>query len=335
MQYHYLGKTGVQVSEICLGTMTFGKEAGEATSFDIMNHCFEQGINYFDTANIYNGGLTEEIVGRWMGEKRKEIVLASKVHFPRGGGVNDRGSSKRHILLEAENCLRRLQTDWLDILYLHHWDDNTALEESLAAVNQLVDQGKVLYLGVSNFSAWQTVKALCVARRHSWAPPVIIQPMYNLVKRTAEIEILPMAMSEGIAVSPYSPIGAGLLTGKYLDNGGTGRIKDSSMYAERYSAESYHRTAQQFVDYAKDKGVYPSALAVAWVQSHPAITSTIIGARNMDQLAQALRYADIAMTPEMRAEISAFSPEPPHATDRESMATTMKQVSSGSHTNAK
>ena len=153
MRYVNFGKTGIRVSEVCLGTMTFGKEANEAASVAIMNRAKEAGINFFDTADIYNKGITEEIVGRWLGPHRKDIVLASKVHFPTGPGPNEYGSSRRHIALGVEESLKRLQTDWLDILYLHHWDENTALEESLSALASLVTQGKVLYVGVSNFAA--------------------------------------------------------------------------------------------------------------------------------------------------------------------------------------
>ncbi|HRI86730.1 MAG TPA: aldo/keto reductase, partial [Candidatus Hydrogenedentes bacterium] len=156
MNYVNFGRTGIRVSEVCLGTMTFGKEADEPASVAIMNRAMDAGVNFFDTADIYNKGMTEEIIGRWLiGPLRDEVVLASKVHFPTGPGPNDYGSSRRHIVRGVEDSLNRLQTDWLDILYLHHWDENTSIDESLAAINTLVEQGKVLYCGVSNFSAWQ------------------------------------------------------------------------------------------------------------------------------------------------------------------------------------
>ncbi len=316
MRYAYLGKTGVQVSEVCLGTMTFGKESDEKTSIAIMDRAVEAGINFFDTANIYNKGITEEIIGRWIRPHRDGIVLASKVHFPTGPGPNDRGSSRRHIVRAVEDCLARLQTDWLDMLYLHHWDDNTALEETLSALTALVDQGKVLYCAVSNFSAWQTMKAVAMTQANGFASIVCIQPMYNLVKRQAEVEILPMALAEGLAVCPYSPIAAGLLTGKY-QKGESGRIKENAMYAERYRNPSYMETAADFVAYAGTKGFSPAALANAWVISHPAVTAAIIGARNLEQLNDALGCADIDLTPEQRAEITALSIDPPLATDRE------------------
>ncbi|MCC6488245.1 MAG: aldo/keto reductase [Candidatus Hydrogenedentes bacterium] len=319
MKYALLGKTGVRVSEVCLGTMTFGKEADEGTSAAIMNRALDAGVNFFDTANIYNKGLTEEIVGRWMGPRREEIVLASKAHFPTGPGVNNQGSSRRHLMKAVEDSLRRLRTDRLDILYLHHWDEHTAIEESLAAVTTLVEQGKVLYLGVSNFAAWQVMKTLALAQARGYAQVVCMQPMYNLVKRQAEVELLPLALSEGVAVCPYSPIAAGLLTGKY-QRGEGGRIKENPMYAERYRNSSYMEIAADFVAYASTKGLSPAALANAWVISHPAVTAAIVGARNLDQFNDALGCVDIELSPEQRREITALSIDPPLATDREDPA---------------
>lgn len=315
MKFRRFGRTGLQVSPVCLGTMTFGKEADEATSVGIMNRALEVGVNFFDTANLYSKGISEEIIGRWMGPHREDIVLASKVYFPMSDRPNDRGSSRRNIMLSTEKSLRRLRTDWLDILYLHRWDDHTALEESLAAVTTLVEQGKVLYCGVSNFSAWQTMKACGLAAARRFAPVVCIQPMYNLVKRQAEVEILPMAQSEGLAVCPYSPMAAGLLSGKY-QRGQMGRIKENEMYARRYRESSYMEVSNRFVRYAEDHGCAPSALAVAWVMSHPAVTCPIIGARNVEQLNETLGCLDMELSANARAEITALSIDPPCATDR-------------------
>ncbi|HOF41329.1 MAG TPA: aldo/keto reductase [Candidatus Hydrogenedentes bacterium] len=315
MKYVSFGHTGIRVSPVCLGTMTFGKEADEPTSRVLMDRAFDAGINFFDTANIYNKGLTEEIVGRWLPARRDAIVLASKVHFPTGAGPNERGSSRRHILMEVDKSLQRLQTGWLDILYLHHWDPDTPLEETLAALTTLVDAGKVHYCGVSNFSAWQAMKAIAASRAGGWAPITCIQPMYNLVKRQAEVEILPMAVSERLAVCPYNPLAAGLLTGKYR-RGGTGRLDENSMYKDRYADPAYAESASRFVDYAGERGWPPAALAVAWVMTHPAVTSAIIGARNLEQLDETLGCLDISLDPVQRAEISALSIEPPPATDR-------------------
>ncbi|MCL4218756.1 MAG: aldo/keto reductase, partial [Candidatus Hydrogenedentes bacterium] len=268
MKYSYLSNTGVQVSRVCLGTMTFGKEADEKTSVALMDKALEHGINFLDTANIYNKGLTEEIVGRWLGPHRNDVVLASKAHFPTGDGVNERGSSRRHIMMAVEASLKRLKTDWLDMLYLHHWDEYTAVDESFAAMATLVEQGKLRYAAVSNFSAWQTMKTLAVCERRGYPRPVALQPMYNLVKRQAEVEILPMAQSENVAVCPYSPIAAGLLTGKYLSEE-SGRIRENDMYSKRYGEAMYFEVARQFAAFAAKGGYSPAALAAAWTLGHP------------------------------------------------------------------
>ncbi len=315
MDYVSVGRTGLRVSRVCLGTMTFGKESDEEVSRAIMDHAWNLGINFFDTANVYNKGLTEEIVGRWIGDKREALVLASKVHFPTGDGPLERGCSRRHILLEVEKSLRRLKTDWLDILYLHHWDDNVALDETLNAVDTLVRQGKVMYCGVSNFTAWQLMKAIDFAAFRNLMPIVCMQPMYNLIKRQAEVELFPLAQSEHVAVFPYNPLAAGVLTGKYL-RGELGRLDESEMYRERYKNPVYAEVAQRFVEYAAAHHCSPASLALAWAASHPAVTAPIVGARNMEQLTDGLKFLDIGLTAEQRAEISALSVEPPLATDR-------------------
>lgn len=317
MEYRYLGSTGVQVSELCLGTMTFGKEADETASKDIMGHAFDLGINFFDTACVYNLGKTEEIVGRWMGTKRQDIILASKVHFPMGETLNRRGSSRRNILFEVECSLKRLQTDYLDVLYLHHWDEHTELAQSLGAVNTLIAQGKVLYCAVSNFAAWQVMKAIAVAREEHLAPVIAMQPMYNLLKRQVEVELLPLAAHEGLAVIPYNALAAGMLTGKYL-HGQTGRLHEIDMYQRRYEKEQYIDVTKRFIAYASRRAKTPAALAAAWVMSHPNVTSALLGARSVAQFKETLGCLDIRLTPEERAEITALSIDPPGATDRES-----------------
>ncbi len=315
MECVYFGKTGLRVSELCLGTMTFGKEADEPTARAIMDRAFDAGINFLDTANIYNRGASEEIIGRWMGDRREAIILATKVHFAMGERPNERGSSRRNIVLSVEKSLRRLKTEWIDLLYLHHWDDHAAIEESLAAVTFLIDQGKVLHCGVSNFAAWQVVKAIAVSERNGFAPVVCVQPMYNLLKRQAEVEILPMAQSEGLAVCPYSPMAAGFLTGKYQE-GASGRLDENAVYRSRYGRPEYRGVSDRFVQYARETGHPPAALAVAWVLSHPAVTAPIVGARNLEQLEVSIASARIRLSPVQRAEISALAIEPPPATDR-------------------
>ena len=324
MKYTRLGKTGLEISQVCLGTMTFGNEAEESVSRAIMNDAFDRGVNFFDCAHNYNKGLTEEILGRWIGPHRDELLLTTKIFFPFGGGRNDQGLSRRNIIASVERSLKRMQTDRIEILYLHHWDENVAVEESLCAVNTLVEQGKILYLGISNFAAWQVATAIGFTRLKNLAPVVCIQPMYSLVKRQAEVELLPLADYEGLAVFPYNAIGAGLLTGKYL-RGESGRLQEAEMYRQRYDNPQYVEITRRFVEYAAQKQVSPAALAVAWVMAHPAVTAPIIGARNLDQFRDTLQCLDMALNEEERAAITALSIDPPSATDRESMEAMKKR----------
>ena len=250
--------------------------------------------------------------------ERNDLVITTKVASPMGRGVNDRGLSRRHIMMQVEASLRRLQTDRIDMLFVHHFDADTPMEETLRALDQLVQQGKVLYLGVSNWAAWQIAKSHGIAARAGLARFECIQPIYNLTKRQAEVEILPFALSEGVGVIPYSPLGGGLLSGKYTTTARpTGaRLVQNQMYAKRYAEEVYYETAERFTAYAQEKGVHPATLAVAWVMHHPAITAPIIGARSVAQLEASLDAVNVPMTPDWRAEIAALSYEPPPATDR-------------------
>jgi aryl-alcohol dehydrogenase-like predicted oxidoreductase len=318
MDYVFLGKTGVKVSSLALGTMTFGGDADRDASAAIYRRAREAGVNHVDTADVYNQGRTEEIVGDLIRGERDQIVLATKAYFPLGTGPNDRGTSRYHLVRSVEGSLRRLGTDRIDLFYLHRFDDRTDLEESLRALESLVQSGKILYPAVSNFAAWQVTKALGIAARLGLAPVVAIQPMYNLVKRIAEVEILPMAASESVAVFPYSPLGGGLLSGKYAakpeDLASGSRIADWPMYKHRYG--THLDVADRFKQLAAEVGTAPATLAVAWVMSHPAVTAPILGARSVAQLEPALAAASFPMTAELRARVSALVPDPPPATDR-------------------
>ena len=318
MNYKFLGNTGVRVSSLCFGTMSFGDEADEEMSAAMFKRCREAGINFFDCANVYAGGRSEEILGKLMAGSRDELIITSKVYFPAGGDVNARGASRRHIMQSIDGSLRRLKTDHLDIYFIHHFDDYTSLEDTLRALDDLVQNGKILYPAASNFAAWQVAKALGISACQGWARFTCLQPMYNLVKRQAEVEILPLAQSEGLGVIPYSPLGGGLLTGKYTRNSrpSSGRLVESNMYMARYKDDWVYDVAERFTEFATSHGYDPAGLAVAWAGSHPAVTAPIIGSRNLTQLEGSLKALEIEMTPDLRAEISALSPEPPPATDR-------------------
>ncbi|MEX3011822.1 aldo/keto reductase [Hoeflea sp. TYP-13] len=318
MDYRFLGRTGVRVSSLCLGTMSFGGEADAEAASALYRASRDAGINFFDCANVYNAGRSEEILGTLIKGERDDLVITSKCFFPAGSDINARGASRRHIVKAAEDSLKRLGTDRLDVLFIHRWDKNTPLEETLRALEDLVRAGKVLYLGASNFAAWQVAKALGVSERKGWTRFEVLQPMYNLVKRQAEVEILPMAESEQLGVISYSPVGGGLLSGKYASGreDGTGRITDNDVYSVRYGEDWVFETARQFADLAIAEGHHPVSLAVAWVRAHPGITAPIIGARNVDQLKPSLEAANIYMTPELYARIATLSRTPPPATDR-------------------
>ena len=318
MQYRRLGQSGVQVSQLCFGTMSFGGDADEATSAEMYAACRDAGINFFDTANRYNGGRSEEILGRLMAGHREDLVVATKCYNPTSDDINARGSSRRHITRALEGSLKRLGTDRVDVLFMHQFDPHTPLEEIMRGLEDLVVSGKVLYPAVSNYSAWQTQKALAIQELNRYARLQVIEPMYNLVKRQAEVEILPMALDNDLAVIPYSPIAGGLLSGKYGAGSGTneGRLLTNKMYIKRYSEGWSHQTAVDLAAFCQARGWHPVSVAVAWVGSHPAVTSPIIGARNIEQLKPSLDSVNVEMTAEVRDAISNLSPTPPPPTDR-------------------
>jgi aryl-alcohol dehydrogenase-like predicted oxidoreductase len=318
MQYCFLGRTGVRVSRLALGTMAFGGDADEQVAAQMFAMARERGINLFDCADVYNEGRAETILGRLAAGCRDEIVITSKVYFPTGADGNARGGSRYHIVRAVEASLRRLGTDRIDVYFLHRFDEITPLDESLRAIESLVSSGKVLYPAVSNFAAWQTARALGIAERHGWSPVACVQPMYNLAKRQAEVEILPLCSAEGLGVLAYSPLGGGLLTGKYgrERRPERGRLLDVAMYRTRYGDPNNYDLAERFTEHAHARGHDPVALAIAWVAAHPAVTAPIIGARDAEQLARCLAAADLELDADARGDIDALAPAPPPATDR-------------------
>jgi aryl-alcohol dehydrogenase-like predicted oxidoreductase len=316
MKYRPLGRTGVQVSQLCFGTMSFGGDADERTSAAMYRACRDAGINFFDTADQYNKGRSEEILGELARGERHDLVLATKCFNPTGSDVNARGTSRRHVSRAVEASLKRLGTDRVEIFYLHHYDALTPLEEQMRALEDLVRAGKVLYPAVSNFAAWQTAAALGVQEASGWARLQAIQPMYNLVKRQAEVELLPMAAASGLSVFPYSPAAGGLLSGKYVEKGAQGRFVTNKMYQVRYGEDWAQETAARFAGLCRERNLHPMSAAVAWVGAHPAVTAPIVGARSVEQLRASLDSVNVDMTPELRAEIARLSRTPPPATDR-------------------
>ncbi len=318
MKYKYLGNTGIQVSQLCFGTMSFGGQADESTSRTMFNACRDRGINFFDCADVYAGGRSEEILGRCIEDCRQEVVITSKVWGRMGKDVNSKGLSRYHITQAVEASLRRLNTDRIDLYFVHRFDEHVPLEATLRCLDDLVRSGKVLHIGASNYAAWQVSKALGISDRQGWARFDCIQPMYNLAKRQAEVEIFPMAKSENLGVIIYSPLGGGLLTGKYSSTHrpDQGRLVQNKNYMTRYGADWMYQLADRFNDLASQEGVHPVSLAVTWTGAHPAVTAPIIGARSIEQLQPSLEATDVVMTADLWQRIADLSPEPPPATDR-------------------
>ena len=302
---HHLRQSG-----LCFGTMQFGAGASKSDSAAMYSACREAGINFFDTAYVYNEGRSEEILGTLIAKEREDIILVTKA-----GAVG--GSSAKNIRSQLETSLTRMNQDYTDIFFLHRFDDDVPLEETFAELAALKEEKKYFQLGVSNFAAWQVMKAQGVAKLHGYPAIDILQPMYNLVKRQAEVEILPMAAGEHIAVISYSPLGGGLLTGKYRGGiAGEGRFSWDEKYALRYGQDWMHQAANSLSEIAAELGTNPAALAVAWVAKDPTITAPIISARNIEQLAPSLAAADITLDGDIYARLNALVPTPPPATDR-------------------
>ena len=311
MEYVRLGRSGLKVSRICLGTMTFGSGADEEVSFKILDRFFERGGTFLDTADAY--GKSEEIVGRWIKERgvRDQIVLATKVYGAMGPGPNDRGLSRIHIQRGVEDSLRRLQMDVIDLYQIHRWDLDSPPEETLETLNDLVRQGKVRYIGCSNLKAWHLSEYLRLSRENHWSRFINLQPLYNALNRSIENEVLPLCATEGLGVNVYNPLAGGVLTGKYRrrDKPPSGtRLGDSQGYQRRYYTEMALDTVDGFVEAARTRGVTPAQLSLAWVMAEPRVTCPIIGARNLEQLNDTLGGMDISLTSEEREAIPSVPP---------------------------
>lgn len=322
MQHVRFGRTGLKVSRLCLGTMTFGLQCDEESSRAIMDRAFEAGIDFFDTADVYplGGGVelagrTEEVVGRWMQGRRRDLVIATKAAGRVGSRAWDEGNSRKHLLDAIDASLRRLGTDHVD-LYQLHWDDpNTPLDESLEALDVIVRSGRARYVGVSNFVAWRLAKMLGRADALGVARPVSVQPRYSLLFRQFERDLFPLAREEGLAVIPYNPLAGGLLTGKYQvgmqPQEGTRFTlgKAGKTYQERYWQERELEAASSFAGLARQHGLVPAQAAIAWVLANPAVTSVIIGASKPAQLADSVAAADLALPAELAAQLDGTTRE--------------------------
>ena len=292
MKMKTFGRTGLLVSELCLGTMTFGWQADEHTSHNILDKFTQSGGNFIDTADIYSEGKSEEIIGSWLsGMDRESMVVATKARFRTANQPNGVGLSRKHLYSAIKESLKRLGTDYIDIYQVHTWDPLTPVEETFSTLNSLVEDGLIRYIGVSNYRAWQFEKVLQICRNKGWHEPVSIQPNYNIIVRATEFEILPMALAENIAVMPWSPLAGGILTGKYahgIANAVKGtRVGDSKhleYYKKRMENERTSRIISELDRISKDTGKTMAQVALNWLLSNPAVTAPIIGARNVEQL---------------------------------------------------
>jgi aryl-alcohol dehydrogenase-like predicted oxidoreductase len=313
MQIRRLGRTGLKVSEICLGTMTFGHQCDDKTSFAILGKAADHGVTFLDCADVYpvppsveTAGRSEEILGRWLQGRREKFVVATKCRMRVGHGPNDEGLSRKHILKAAEDSLARLGTDYIDLYQTHSPDPETPLDETLRALDDLVSAGKVRYLGFSNYPAWQLALALGLSERHGWARCDCVQPRYNLLFRDIEAELLPLCRDQGVGVIAYNPLAGGFLTGKYRGQptaaqpqGGRFALgKTGELYRERYWQHAQFEAVDHLAKFFEPRGKALVQVALAWVLAQPAITSAIVGASQPEQLDQSLAAVKMTLSEE-------------------------------------
>ncbi|HEY7628538.1 MAG TPA: aldo/keto reductase [Ilumatobacteraceae bacterium] len=321
MEHVRFGRTGLKVSRLCLGTMTFGYQCDVETSSAIMDAAAEAGITFLDTADVYplgappdQFGRTEEIVGQWLGQRRDRFIVATKCHFPTGPMPWDAGNSRKNIMRALEASLRRLGTDYVDLYQLHSWDANTPIDETLQALDDVVRAGKVRYIGCSNFLAYQLARSVGRAEVLGTANFVSVQPRYNLLFRENERELFPLCAEEGIAVIPYNPLAGGFLSGKHKPGAPTegGRFTlggAAGRYQERYWHDQMFAMVEELRPLAEQAGVSMATLAVQWVLANPVITSTIIGASRPDQLGDSVEAASTAIDPALKMKIDELTYE--------------------------
>ena len=313
MEYRRLGQSGLKVSELCLGTMTFGHGTDQATASQMVDLAFETGINFFDTANTYGAGQSEIMTGKALKGRRRGIVLATKFFNPTGPGPNDSGMSRVHIMRAVEESLRRLQTDWIDIYYIHHVDVQTPLDEMLRALDDLVHGGKVRYIACSNYEAWRLMEALWISDTRNLARFACYQPQYNLIVRDIETELIPLCQYKGLGVVVWSPLAGGFLSGKYQPGQralpGT-RSAEKWVFPGRFLNEAADEILRTLLAVAAELGRSPSQVAIRWAIAQPGITSAIVGARTMAQCRDNLGAAGWSLPAEALARLTAVSQPP-------------------------
>jgi aryl-alcohol dehydrogenase (NADP+) len=320
MDYTRLGRTGLKVSRVCLGAMTYGDPnwrpwiLSEEQGRPFIRRALELGINFFDTADMYSLGKSEEVLGRALKEfaSRDAVVIATKVFYPMSAGLNDRGLSRKHILASIDKSLARLGTDYVDLYQIHRWDPETPIEETLEALHDVVKAGKARYIGASTMMSWQFAKALYLADRHGWTRFASMQNHYNLVYREEEREMMPLCIEEGIGVIPWSPLARGFLAGNRRrgDRSASTREETDAYAHKLYYDESDYVVADRVADVAREKGVSPAQVALAWLLAQPGVTAPIVGATKMEHLEQAVKAVDVSLSDEERRRLE--EPYVPH-----------------------
>ncbi|GGN87379.1 oxidoreductase [Actinoplanes lobatus] len=319
MEYRNVGGSGLRVSELCLGTMTFGNESDEPTSHAILDRYVEAGGNFVDTADVYAGGASEEIVGRWLATRQRDsLVVATKAFWFTGDGPNDNGAGRKHLIAAVHASLRRLRTDYIDLYQLHCFDETTPIEETLSTLDQLVRSGLVRHLGVSNYAAWQLQRSVDVARFRGWEPFVAAQPLYNLIDRDIETELVPVCRNEGVGIIPWSPMRGGWLTGKYRRGmtaapAGTRWEGDKQPWLGNWQDsvdERVWRVTDALIAVAEESGHTPARVALRWLLQRPGVTAPIVGARTVEQLGDNLGATGWALDDKQLERLTAAGDQP-------------------------
>lgn len=326
MEYKSLGKTGLRVSELCLGAMTFGRETSEAVSYDILDHFAEKGGNFIDTADVYSQGLSETILGHWLkGKNRNDFVIATKVRFPMGDGPNDYGLSRKHIIAGINDSLKRLGTDYVDLYQVHRWDPDTPLDETLTTLNDLVRSGKVRYIGCSNFKGRHLQQSVDLSKSHGWEKFVCLQPLYNLLDRVIEWELIPICQNEGIGIIPWSPLRGGWLSGKYK-RGMEGPKEGSRVHTagkegwsetwEVYGNERTWKIIDELFSIGEETEKEPAQVALKWLMQRPGVTAPIMGVRTMNHFEDNLGSVGWKLNEEQMGRLNKVSEiRPPYPYD--------------------
>ena len=317
MEYRTLGKAGVKVSPICLGTMMFGGQTNEADSIAIVHKALDQGVNFIDTANMYNAGESEVVVGKALSDRREQAVLATKGRQKMGDGPNEQGGSRMHLMRELDKSLKRLNTDYIDIYYYHAPDNDTQIEETLRAMDDMVRSGRVHYIACSNFRAWRVCEALWTSDKLNLHKFACVQPLYNIVNRDIEVELLPLCREHGLGVVSYSPLARGILTGKYKAFGeypeGSRASRNDPRMTQAELRPASIEVSQRIVEHCEKKGCSSSQFALAWCLANPILTSVIVGPRTMAQFDDNVVSLNVRVTDEDEAFIDSLVPTGEHS----------------------